>query len=44
MLPYVHSKKGEGGKKDAKQAAAKAVASKFAGMAPPQLVVNNGKQ
>lgn len=43
MLPYIHSKKGEGGKKDAKQAAAKAVASKFAGMAPPQLVVNNGK-
>ncbi|WP_208952327.1 terminase small subunit [Rahnella sp. ChDrAdgB13] len=44
MLPYTHPKKGEGGKKDAKQAAAKAVASKFAGMAPPQLVVNNGKQ
>lgn len=43
MLPYLHSKKGEGGKKDAKQAAAQAVASKFAGMAPPQLVVNNGK-
>ncbi|QMV54084.1 terminase small subunit [Ewingella americana] len=43
MLPYVHSKKGESGKKDAKQAAAQAVASKFAGMAPPQLVVNNGK-
>jgi phage terminase small subunit len=44
MLPYIHSKKGEGGKKDAKLTAAKAVASKFAGMAPPQLVVNNGKQ
>ncbi|QMV50951.1 terminase small subunit [Ewingella americana] len=43
MLPYVHSKKGESGKKDAKQAAAQAVASKFSGMAPPQLVVNNGK-
>ena len=41
MLPYLHSKKGEGGKKDAKQAAAKAVASKFMGMAPPQLIVNN---
>ncbi|WP_312838440.1 terminase small subunit [Pantoea piersonii] len=43
MLPYLHSKKGEGGKKDAKQAAAKAVASKFTGMAPPQLIVNNGR-
>lgn len=43
MLPYLHSKKGEGGKKDAKQAAAKAVASKFMGMAPPQLIVNNGR-
>lgn len=43
ILPYLHSKKGEGGKKDAKQAAAKAIASKFAGMAPPQLIVNNGR-
>lgn len=43
MLPYVHSKKGEGGKKDAKHAAAKEVASRFAGMAPPQLVVSNGR-
>lgn len=43
MLPYLHSKKGEGGKKDAKQAAAKAVASKFTGMPPPQLIVNNGR-
>jgi len=43
MLPYLHSKKGEVGKKDAKQAAAKAVASKFTGMAPPQLIVNNGR-
>lgn len=42
MLPYLHSKKGEGGKKDAKLAAAKAVASKFSGMAPPKLVVSNG--
>lgn len=43
MLPYIHSKKGEGGKKDAKQAAAQAIASKFTGMAPPQLVVSNGR-
>ncbi|AVJ17208.1 terminase [Serratia sp. MYb239] len=43
MLPYIHPKKGEGGKKDARNAAAKvaATASKFGAMAPPKLVVNN---
>lgn len=43
MLPYLHPKKGEGGKKDARHAAAKvaATASKFGAMAPPKLVVNN---
>jgi len=43
MLPYIHPKKGEGGKKDARNAAAKAAAgaSKFGAMAPPKLVVNN---
>lgn len=43
MLPYIHPKKGEGGKKDARNAAAKATAgtSKFGSMAPPKLVVNN---
>lgn len=41
MLPYIHPKKGEGGKKDAKLGAAKAAHSKFSGMAPPKLVVNN---
>ncbi|CAI2786394.1 terminase small subunit [Serratia ficaria] len=43
MLPYLHPKKGEGGKKDARNAAAKvaASASKFGAMAPPKLVVNN---
>ena len=45
MLPYVHPKKGETGKKEARSAAAKvaAVASKFGSMAPPKLVVNNKK-
>jgi hypothetical protein len=39
---YVHSKKGEGGVKDEKQAAAKKVASgKFAPAAAPKLVVSN---
>lgn len=43
MLPYVHAKKGEGGKKEARTAAAKvaATASKFGSMTPPKLVVNN---
>lgn len=44
MLPYLHPKKGEGGKKDARNAAAAKVAatgSKFGAMAPPKLVVNN---
>lgn len=43
MLPYVHPKKGETGKKEARNAAAKvaAGASKFGSMAPPKLVVNN---
>ncbi|MEB7601396.1 terminase small subunit [Raoultella terrigena] len=43
MLPYMHPKKGETGKKDARNAAAKVTAgsSKFGAMAPPKLVVNN---
>lgn len=45
MLPYMHAKKGEGGKKDAKKdAAVKALASKFGSMPPPpRLVANNEK-
>ena len=42
LAPYVCQKVGESGKKDAKNAAAKKAASKFSGMAPPKLVVNNG--
>lgn len=42
LAPYVCQKMGESGKKDAKNAAAKKAASKFSGMAPPKLVVNNG--
>lgn len=41
LLPYVHTKKGEGGKKDAQADAAKKAGSKFAAAAPPKLVVNN---
>jgi len=39
---YVHTKTGDGGKKDAKQAAAdRAGFGKFAPAAPPKLIVNN---
>ncbi|BEM76396.1 terminase [Serratia marcescens] len=43
MLPYIHPKKGEGGKKDARNEAAKRAASgsKFGAIAPPKLIVNN---
>jgi len=40
--PFVHTKMGEGGKKEQKQEAAKTAArSKFAPAAAPKLVVNN---
>lgn len=42
--PYCHPKMGEGGKKDAKQAAAKKVASRYAPSAPPKLVAAGGKK
>ena len=42
LLPYVHTKKGDGGKKDEVQdKAKKAGAGKFGAAAPPKLVVNN---
>lgn len=40
-VQYTHAKKGEGGKKEARQDQAERVASKFAAAAPPKLVVNN---
>jgi phage terminase small subunit len=44
LMPFVHAKVGEAGKKDAKADAAKKVgAGKFAATAPPKLVVNNRK-
>lgn len=45
LMPFMHAKKGESGKKeDAAAAAAKAGSSgRFASGAPPKLVVNNGK-
>lgn len=40
MLPYLHTKKGEGGKKEAKNAAANKAASRFAGVAAPKRTIN----
>lgn len=42
LLPYLHSKKGEGGKKDAKSDAAKKAAARFVTPQAPRLAVNNG--
>jgi phage terminase small subunit len=44
VLPFVHQKLGEGGKKEEKaNAAKKAGAGRFGAAAPPKLVVNNGR-
>jgi len=43
LMPFVHAKVGEAGKKDAKAEAAKKAAGKFAALAAPKLVVNNRK-
>lgn len=42
--PFVHAKKGEGGKKDERQKAAEKVASRFAPAAPPKLVAAGGRK
>lgn len=45
MLPYVHQKLGEGGKKDAAaDAAKKAGSGKFSPSAPPKLIAAGGKR
>jgi phage terminase small subunit len=42
-VQYTHAKRGEGGKKDDRQAAAeKAARGRFSAGKPPRLVVNNG--
>ena len=44
LMPFMHNKLGEGGKKDQQQDAAKKVAGgKFAAAAPPRLVSSNGR-
>ena len=44
LMPFVHQKLGEGGKKEQKDAEAKKVASRFAQAAPPKLVAAGGKK
>ena len=45
LMPFTHTKLGEGGKKDQKQdAARKAGAGKFGSAEPPKLVANSGKR
>nr|WP_284503056.1 MULTISPECIES: terminase small subunit [unclassified Caballeronia] len=44
LMPFVHHKLGEGGKKEQRDEAAKKVASKFAPAAPPKLVAAGGKK
>lgn len=44
LMPFIHPRKGEGGKKEERQKAAEQVASKFSRQAPPKLVAANGKQ
>lgn len=44
LMPFVHQKLGEGGKKDQQNEAAKKVASRFSPAAPPKLVAAGGKK
>lgn len=43
-VQYTHAKKGEGGKKDARQEAAEKVAGRFTAAAPPKLAAVGGKK
>lgn len=44
LMPFVHKRLGEGGKKEQRDEAAKKVASRFAPAAPPRLIANGGKK
>lgn len=44
LMPFVHQKLGEGGKKEQKDAAAKKVAGRFSAAAPPKLAAVGGKK
>lgn len=44
LMPFLHPRKGEGGKKEERQKAAEQAASKFTRQAPPRLAAANGKK
>lgn len=44
LLPYVHGKKGEGGKKEQRQEAAQKVAGRFSAASPPKLAAVGGRK
>lgn len=44
LMPFIHQRLGEGGKKEQKDAEAKKVASRFAPAAPPKLVAAGGRK
>ena len=44
LMPFMHQKKGEGGKKEQRQEDAKKVAGRFSPAAPPKLAAANGKR
>lgn len=44
LMPFVHQRKGEPGKKEARQDAAEKVAKRFNSAAPPKLVAAGGKK
>ena len=44
LMPFVHQKLGEGGKKEERQEAAKKVAGRFSQASPPKLVAAGGRK
>ena len=44
LMPYVHSRKSDAGKKEQRTEAAKKVAGRFSAAAPPKLVAAGGKK
>lgn len=44
LMPFVHQKLGEGGKKEQKQKEAEKVAGRFSSAAPPKLAAVGGKK
>ena len=44
LMPFTHQKRGEGGKKEQREEAAKNVAGRFGRAAPPRLAASGGKK